>query len=181
LNSEPLAFLITGKPGCGKTTLIRAAIERSCVDAGGFYTEEIREGGERQGFRIVTLDGNSAVLSCVNVHSPYRVGRYRVDLAALDGVGVAAVRDAVSRHKVVVIDEIGKMELFSPCFREVVVEALGCGKKVLATVMLARSRFADQVKGLPSVKVVMLDRSNWQRVLDEVVAWLGGTKLGVAI
>jgi len=181
LTLEPLAFLITGKPGCGKTTLIRAAIERSSADAGGFYTEEIREGGERQGFRMVTLDGQRAVLSHVKVRSPYWVGRYHVDLAALDEVGVVAVRDAVARHKVVVIDEIGKMELFSPRFREAVLEALGSEKKVLATVMLAPSPFASQVKMLPDVKVIMLDRSNWQVVLGDVVAWLGGTKSGVAI
>ncbi|MCX8127048.1 MAG: AAA family ATPase, partial [Dehalococcoidia bacterium] len=97
------AILITGKPGCGKTTLLRRAVAESGVAAGGFYTEEVREHGERQGFRIVTLDGRSAVLSYVGIRSPYRVGRYGVDLVALESVAVPAIYGAIAWSEVVVI------------------------------------------------------------------------------
>lgn len=132
-------------------------------------------------FRIITLDGRSAVLSHENIRSPYRVGRYGVDLAVLEDIGVSAVRDALARHQVVVIDEIGKMELFSARFCEAVLESLVSGKKVLATVMLAQLPFADQVKRRSGVSVVMLDRSNWQKMLDGVVMWLGRASSGKAV
>ncbi|MEW6143197.1 MAG: nucleoside-triphosphatase [Chloroflexota bacterium] len=177
---EARALLITGKPGCGKTTLVRTVVEWSRADAGGFYTEEIREDSERRGFRIVTLGGRSAVLSHVNIRGPYRVGRYGVDLAALEEVGVLAIRDAIARHEVVVIDEIGKMELLSPRFRQAVLESLGSGKKVLATVMLAVSPFASRLKSRADVSVIVLDRASWHRILGDVVVWLGGAKLNVA-
>ena len=35
-------ILITGKPGIGKTTLIRKLIDSISLSKGGFYTEEIR-------------------------------------------------------------------------------------------------------------------------------------------
>src|SRR6266480_93311 len=49
--------LLTGRPGCGKTTLIKRVVNELAQPAGGFYTEEIRERGERVGFKIITLDG----------------------------------------------------------------------------------------------------------------------------
>ena len=51
------AYLLTGGPGVGKTTIIKRALEKAQVAAGGFFTEEIRGGGVRQGFRILTLKG----------------------------------------------------------------------------------------------------------------------------
>ena len=102
---------MTGQPGTGKTALIKEALARTKVKGGGFYTEEIRTGGTRQGFRIVALDGQEAILAHVSISSPYQVSKYRVDTDALDRVGVAALRQALKESDLVVIDEIGKMEL----------------------------------------------------------------------
>jgi nucleoside-triphosphatase len=61
------ALLLTGRPGVGKTTVIRAVVARLHGKAGGFYTEEIRERGRRTGFRLVALDGTTGTLASVNV------------------------------------------------------------------------------------------------------------------
>ena len=100
-------YLLTGKPGTGKTTLIKKAIAGMDNRAGGFFTEEIREHGIRQGFRIVTLDGQDAVLAYINLKSPYRVGKYGVDRDNLEKIGVSAIERAVEYCDLVVIDEIG--------------------------------------------------------------------------
>ena len=78
------AYLLTGGPGVGKTTLIKQALDRAYIKAGGFFTEEIRAGGLRQGFRIVTLDGRSAILAHIDFKSPFRVSKYGVDIESLD-------------------------------------------------------------------------------------------------
>jgi len=52
-----------------------------------------------------------------------------VDTDALDRVGVAALRQALKESDPTVIDELGKMELLSPLFKEVVTEAINSGKK----------------------------------------------------
>jgi len=165
-------YLLTGKPGTGKTTVIRRAIAGSEKKAGGFYTEEIRIGSIRQGFRIVTLDGHDAILSHVDNHSRYRVSKYGVDIQNLDNIGVAAIERAIAESDLIVIDEIGKMELFSPRFTEAVLKALGSGKKVLGTIMLNPHSFADEVKRHPNVKVVELTRANHDRVLKEILDWI---------
>jgi len=166
------ALLLTGKPGTGKTALIKEALARTKVEAGGFYTEEIRTGGIRQGFKIVTLDGQEAILAHVSISSPYQVSKYKVDIDALDRVGVSALRQALKESDLIVIDEIGKMELLSPRFKEAAMQAINSGRKVLGTIMLNPHSFADQVKCHPEVEVFVVTRDNRTQVMRKVLNWL---------
>jgi nucleoside-triphosphatase len=84
-------ILLTGHPGCGKTTLIKRVVKQLGLAAGGFYTEEIRRRGQRVGFKIVTLDGEEAVLAHVDFNTKQRVGRYGLDLHALESIGTEAI------------------------------------------------------------------------------------------
>jgi len=166
------AYLLTGKPGVGKTTLIREALSRANKKSGGFYTREIRSHALREGFEIVTLEGATAVLAHVSFESPHRVSKYGVNVESLNHVGVRALRRATAECDLVVIDEIGKMELLSLDFREAVLEALDSGRKVLATIMLSPQPWTDRIKKDSRVKVIQVSRSNHQQVLKEVLAWL---------
>ena len=156
----------------GKTTIVRQALDKLRGKAGGFYTEEIRVSGVRQGFRIVTLEGESAILAHIDIKSPHRVSKYGVDVESLDRVGVSALRQAIQECDLVVIDEIGKMELFSPAFRESVLEAINSGKRVLGTIMLSSHPWADEIKRHPSVTLIPLTMANRSQVLKQVVEWV---------
>jgi len=177
------AYLLTGGPGVGKTTIIKQALDKALrtkyrspqggqARAGGFFTEEIRAGGVRQGFKIVTLDGQSAILAHVDIKSPYRVSKYGVDVEGLDRVGVAALRQAIGECDLVVIDEIGKMELFSPAFKEAVLAAIDSEKRVLGTIMLPSHPLADEIKRHPDVVTITVTRMNHRQVLEQVLDWL---------
>ena len=165
-------YLLTGTPGTGKTSLIRQALADFEGSAGGFYTEEIRSGGARLGFKLVTLDGHEAMLAHTDLSKRFRVGKYGVDVESLEKVGVAALRRAAESCGLVVIDEIGKMELFSAKFRETVLEIIGRGKRVLGTIMLQPHPWADVIKQDPRVNLVTLTRNNYQQVLEDLRKWL---------
>ena len=165
-------YLLTGKPGTGKTSLIKQVMAELKVSAGGFYTEEIRSHSTRLGFKLVTLDGQQTVLAHVDIRSSHRVSKYGVDIESLERVGVSALNQAAERCELVVIDEIGKMELFSAKFRESVSQIIESGEKVLGTIMLNSHPWADDIKRLPQVKLVTLTRDNRRQVLEDIRNWL---------
>jgi len=167
-------LLLTGRPGVGKTTVIKAVAETLGNRAGGFYTEEIRGPGGRKGFRLVTLDGQETVMAHVNLRGQGRprVSRYGVDVGAIDRVGVAALRRAMNECEVVIIDEIGKMELFSGQFRDAVLQAAGGPRPVVATVMSKPNPWVDALKSLPQIEIWEVTMENRERMAERVVKWL---------
>jgi nucleoside-triphosphatase len=140
----------------GKTTVARSLIEqlrRRGIPVAGFTTEELREEGRRVGFAVEAIEGERAVLAHAHLPGPPRVGRYGVDLAAFERVALPALSDPPT-GAVVVIDELGKMELASAAFRQVV-EALFDGDVPLAaTVHAYRHPFTDALLGRPGVEIV---------------------------
>jgi len=124
--------LVTGRPGIGKTSMVEAVAREFAQVAGGFTTSEIRERGVCKGFRVTTLDGKSAVFAHVSFAGLLRVGKYGVDVPAFEQLALSALEDAILGRRMVVIDEIGKMELASKLFCDVVQKALDSPAIVLA-------------------------------------------------
>ncbi len=151
---------VTGRPGVGKTTLIERVLATLEVDAGGFYTREIREGGERVGFSIAGLHGESGVLARVGLESPFRVGRYGVNREDLERVGVRAIERAIESSPLIVMDEIGRMELCSDTFQAAVIRALDSPTPVLGTLQKRSNRFLDSVRARNDVEVVAVTPAN---------------------
>ena len=176
MQTRQRVYLLTGRPGTGKTSLIKQAVAELKGEAGGFYTEEIRSQGTRLGFKLVTLNGQEAILAHVDIGGRYRVGKYGVDIDSLDRVGVSALHQATEHCDLVVVDEIGKMELFSANFREAVLQIIGGGKMVLGTIMLVSNPWADTIKRQPQVKLVEVTRTNYHQVLDDLRHWLKTTE-----
>jgi nucleoside-triphosphatase len=160
--------LLTGRPGCGKTTLIKRVVNNLPRHAGGFYTEEIRNGGTRTGFKIVTLDGEEVVFAHVDLKTVEHVGKYQLDLSALERIGVGAVRQAVRARQLVVIDEIGPMEIRSVIFREAVNEALDSEVPVLATIFARSLPFTNAIKSRPDVTLIEVRLDNRERLFSEL-------------
>lgn len=153
-------YLLTGHPGVGKTTIIKKLLEKLKLPAGGFYTEELREDNVRMGFAVVTLSGFKGVLAHRNFKSRYKVGKYGVGVYTLNRIGVKEVQMCLMEKKIIVIDEIGKMELLSPQFQGVVEKALNADNPVLGTITLAHHPFAQKVKARDDVKIFEVTKEN---------------------
>jgi nucleoside-triphosphatase len=151
---------VTGKPGVGKTTIIERVLQALDVDAGGFCTREIREAGERVGFSIDGLNGDSGILARVGFESPFRVGRYGVNRDDLERVGVAALNDAVANASLIVMDEVGRMELCSETFRAAVARALDSEKPLLGTLQARSNDFLDSIRAREDVELFTVTTAN---------------------
>jgi nucleoside-triphosphatase len=128
-------LFVTGPPRSGKSVLVMEVAEELGFRLGGISTPEILEGGERKGFAIKDLkSGRKGILASKALRSPANVGSYGVNLADLDSIGSEALENACVDKEVdlIVIDEIGKMELFSKRFKEAVMSCLRSNKRVLA-------------------------------------------------
>jgi nucleoside-triphosphatase len=162
-------FLITGLPGVGKTTLIMKLYEAlKSLHSVGFYTEEIREKGVRKGFALVGFDGTRGVLSHVDFQSTFRVGKYGVDV-----VGFEAFLDTIdflgTKTRLIIIDEIGKMECFSDKFKRLLTDIFNSHKRLIATIALKGGGVIDEIKKRSDVTLFKIDARNRDLVLSEIL------------
>lgn len=165
-------IFITGKPGCGKTSLIKEILKELKLKAEGFYTSEIRENGERVGFRISSLDGKEGILAHKNLKTGPRVGRYRVNLRDLEEIGVKSILESLKENKLVIIDEIGKMEMKFQRFRDIIQIALESKNKVLGTIKVTTDPFTDEIKKRKDTKIFYLTRENSGEIKKEIISLL---------
>jgi nucleoside-triphosphatase len=185
-------ILLTGAPGVGKTTVIRAVLERVERPARGFYTQEIRESrahvGDvprpccvsrppreslaRVGFSLNLLSGPTLTLAHVSIKSRFRVGRYGVDVAAFQEAACEELERGLRESALIVIDEIGKMEMYSEGFREIVLRALRSESPVLGTILRRPHPFADSVKAMPGIQLLEVTPSNRDRLAAGILEML---------
>lgn len=156
-------LLLTGLPGVGKTTVItQLSHALANFHPDGFFTREIRENGIRKGFELITLDGRHQLLSHVTFPGPSRVGKYGVDLKGLEKLlDTIDLRHSPSR--LVILDEIGKMECLSQRFIQEVKALLDSSKMVIATVALKAEGFPATIRSRPDcqlIHVTLQNRSN---------------------
>ncbi|TKS85321.1 Cancer-related nucleoside-triphosphatase [Collichthys lucidus] len=181
---------LTGPPGVGKTTLVKKvceALESSGVGVEGFYTEEVREAGRRVGFDVVTVTGERGHLSRIrdvagssHGRREYTVGQYVVDLPSFESLALPLftnVRSAdAGGRKVFVIDEIGKMELFSQSFIRSVRQTLDSSSyTILGTIPIPKGKplgLVEEVRSRRDVKVFTLSKENRNSILQDILAAL---------
>jgi nucleoside-triphosphatase len=180
-----MIWLVTGPPGVGKSTLVSKVVLRlksAGVIVGGCTTSEKRSGGTRVGFEVRDLtSGRTGELAMVESKFGPRVGRYRVNLTDLAKVGAAGVDAAASTSELIVIDEVGPMELVSPEFRRAVQKCIASGKPMLAVV---HERFEDDLLSELRAKaqaLLTLSTENRDSTTDELGEALlraaGGSKV----
>jgi nucleoside-triphosphatase len=175
VSERSLLVLVEGRPGIGKTTVARRLgqlLRKAGVPLAGFVTEELREGGLRVGFAIETFDGRHGVLAHVGLPGPPRVGKYGVDLAGFERLALPALVSP-PEGGVVLIDELGKMELASKAFRDAVSRLLEEPVALVATVHLARHPFTDALKRRPGVELVEVTVRNRDDLPERLATSLG--------
>lgn len=166
-------ILLTGKPRTGKTTLLKRIIKNLKYPCAGFYTEEMLEGNKRIGFRIKTLKAKVGILAREGLRSKFHLGRYGINLRELEEIGVKAILKGLKDKEIVVIDEIGRMELFSQKFKDAVLKALGSKKRLIGVIHRADLDFLNAIRSRNDVEIFEVDLNNHKEILKKINSMLG--------
>jgi len=170
MSSKTIKILLTGLPGCGKTTALMQIVDNlDCEKIAGFYTQEIRKNDTRKGFRWASLDGATGTLAHIDIKGPFRVGKYGVDVAAFEKSVVPILDFKQTDAELFVIDEIGKMECFSEKFVTAVHRLFASDKSVLATVAQKGGGLISEVKNYPGMKLFNLTRQGRDKTIAEIL------------
>ena len=169
----PNNFLITGRPGSGKTSIIERAMsilrERG-FRAGGIYCPEIREGEVRVGFKIIDImTGDERILAHVRQLEGPQVSKYRVNVANVDELSEAAINRALREADFVVIDEIAPMETYSEGFKRSVLDALDSPKPLLAVIhQRTQTGLIGEIKNRDDIKIFEATQSTREELSERL-------------
>jgi nucleoside-triphosphatase len=163
VSSDPLKILLEGPPRIGKSTIVSRLVEllrQAGQPVGGFITRELREDGHRVGFCVQDLVGPEAVLARQTLRTDVRVGRFYVDVAAFENVALPALASAARLRGVIVVDEIGRMELASSAFVDEVERLLDRPVPLVATIHVHEHTVTDRIKRRVDVELIEVTRDN---------------------
>jgi nucleoside-triphosphatase len=144
------------------------------ISTRGFFTEEIRDGRTRIGFDVVTLNGERGALARLSpagaeAASGYAVGRYTVTLKSFETFALPVFPTQPNFEGILVLDEIGRMELLSDQFKKEVTKAFSNPSiTVLATIPVRPTAFTESLKQTPNSVVLVVNRSNRDGLVHQV-------------
>ena len=177
MSSKSTKILLTGLPGCGKTTAIMKIIDAlDCEKVAGFYTQEIRQNNIRKGFCWKRLDGAEGTLAHVDIKGRFKVGKYGVDVVGFEEAVVSVLDIERVDAELFVIDEIGKMECLSKKFVAAVRRLFASERSVLATVAQKGAGLISEVKNYPNAELFNLTSPNRDKTVAEILQILSFLK-----
>ncbi len=171
--TRPMNIAVTGTPGVGKSTLVARVADRVPLSCGGMVTAAIQKCGRRVGFAVQNLaTGEEGVLAHLHGADGPRFGRYRLNLRDLEAVGVGAIARAIEEAALVVVDEVGPMELCSSLFIQTVKQALDEAQNLLVTVHRRSNHPLAYMIRHRADHLVRLTRESRDAAVSEIIQWL---------
>lgn len=170
---------ITGLPGSGKTYALLRVIEMlqdGELKIGGMIDEPVIDGRHKTGFTVRNLlTGETEEFASVGLESRVMVGKIGVDLSKLEAVGVKAIREACETCDIIVIDEVGKMEVESQAFIDAVKEALDADKPMIITLhKKSRNPLLQDIRRRDDVRILEVTPTNRNLLPYKIVRLMSG-------
>lgn len=167
-------IFITAKPGSGKTTAIKEIVSQIGIEkCKGFYTEEIRKNHKRTGFKIKTLDGREGIMASTDSKSELRHGKYGLDIKTFEELCLSSIEIDVDDNKVIIIDEVGPMEMHSEKFKALLETIIKKPCTVIGTVCYRNFPWVDEFKKSKGIELIELNLENRDDIPGIVLAKLG--------
>jgi nucleoside-triphosphatase len=165
---------VTGSPGVGKSTLVARVVAASDLKVGGVLARERRYKDRRTGFELLDLSTGAIGVLADETGSGPQLGKYRVHPEDLEGIGAKAI-EAALKCDLIVVDEIGPMELSSRKFVSAVEMAIASSKPMLVVLHeWSNHRLAKKIRS--TFKVITVTLENRNALADEIVRVFSSSK-----
>lgn len=165
-------IFITGMPGLGKTMLIRKLADRLDRPFHVFFTGEIRVRRQRTGFAVESFSGSRAVMAHMDIKSVHKVSKYGIDIEAFETVALPEMRVALREGKLILLDEIGRMELFSEEFQPLLLELISRKIPLAATIMYKSDPFCNRLKKMPNSHLITIRAGRTELLAPELLRFI---------
>jgi nucleoside-triphosphatase len=164
---------VTGPPGIGKSTLVTEVVAGCRLRAGGVLARERRYKDRRIGFELLDLSTGAVGILADEKGSGPQLGKYRVHPEDLDGIGAQSV-EAALKCDMIVVDEVGPMELTSRRFVSAVEMAIASTKPMLVVLHeWSNHRLAKKIRSTFQVITVTQENRNFlaEQIVKAFTAW----------
>jgi nucleoside-triphosphatase len=167
-----LRIAVTGSPGIGKSTLVQKAAKASGLRVGGVLAKDKRVKARRIGFELLDLGSGAMGTLADESGSGPKLGKYRIHPEDLDKIGAGAVENAINCD-LIVVDEVGPMELSSRRFVSAVENAMASSKPMLVVLHeWSNHPLAKKIRG--TFEVIVVTRENRDTLVEEIAQVLKG-------
>ena len=173
---------ITGLPEAGKTFALRKVIEMLEDDnaiVGGMLTEPILDNGEKVGFNVIDwMTKQEGVIAHKNHESKTIVGDFGINLDILETIGVGAINSASEDAEIIIIDEVGKIEVESDLFIDAVKRALDTDKPLILTLhKKSRNPLLQDIRRRDDVRILEVTPINRNLLPYKIIKLMKGELL----
>ena len=173
---------ITGLPGAGKTKTLQRVIEMLAIEElkiGGMINDPIMDGRRKVGFSVRNIvTGESQIFAHLDIESRIMDGKMGVDLQKFESIAVKAIRDACDVCDVIVIDEVGKVEVESQPFIDSVKHALDAGKPMILTLhKKSRNPLLQDIRRRDDVRILEVTPTNRNLLPHKIIRLLNGENM----
>jgi len=169
-----LRIAVTGSPGIGKSTIVAKVAAAAGMRVGGVLAQDKLYKDRRIGFELLDLDSGAVGILADETGSGPQLGKYRVHPEDLDSIGARAVENAL-KCELIVVDEVGPMELSSKRFVSAVEMALASSRPMLVVLHeWSNHRLAKKIRS--TFQVITVTRENRDVLVNEIAQALSARK-----
>jgi len=114
-----------------------------------------------------TLDHKEGYLAHEDFESEYAIRRYGVNIYNIETIAVPSISPEIG--KIIIFDEIGKMECTSEKFKQAAVKVLNSECIVVGTITLGGTDFIKEVKQRDDIEITEVTLKNRDVLPDQIL------------
>ncbi len=166
-------IFLTGPLHIGKSTIINKVIQQWPEwKIGGFRTRPVFDNAQKCGFIFQSFDGQEDCFAHTEMNSPDQFDVYHYDANIFETLGCSALGRSLSESDLIVMDEIGVMEIRARQFQQMIVRCLDAPVWVIGAFQQRADWFRKLLANRSDTVIFEVDSANRDELVQRIIALL---------